>query len=531
MRNSTSQPSSTATPSAKTPLLAGQAPPPKKRVKLTPAEKKAKEDEAAARKQELEKKKKEAEAAKALKEQQKELKRAEKEKAEKAKEEKKKETERRAREKQEEAERKARAQPKIANFFTKPKEPATKPEVKDAVVKARSPSPVARSTEYEKLAQPFFVHQHVRLAKSIYSMDEETRKAKLTILDDHLTGKRPPVSTKPFNPVETLQLVAAPRPRGRLYPSVRELMSEQYSMDQTAEAQKLQAEKTRQTLKGIRMKQLSFHEDVRPGYYGTITSVQSLENLRKLAKNPIAKDLPLNYDYDSEAEWVQGDEEPDDEGEDLDDEEDEEEDDDKSIDEFLDDSEDVARVRGPYAMGNLLEPEVSGICFEDQERHNPNSEMRKFQMEFIIRKHYPFCNITTATNRSPANLAHDSIDPFSSEYWPSDPEPATATSNKAGKTKFAKTLGTGINGMPPPPAPNGAAIPIKPVSAADLVPAAQLEDFKATIVEFKFLPKAALIPTLKKKFDKCTAGQIKATLEHVAEKPSKKGDWQIKGTA
>lgn len=86
--------------------------------------------------------------------------------------------------------------------------------------------------------------------------------------------------------------------------------------------------------------------------------------------------------------------------------------------------------------------------------------------------------------------------------------------------------------MPPPPTPNGAAAAAsnKSISTADLVPAKQLDDFKAAILEFKFLPKAALLPTLKKKFDKCTAGQIKATLEHVAEKPSKKGDWQIKPT-
>lgn len=390
-----SQPTSAATPAAKTSLPAGQAAPPKKRRKLTPAEKKAKEEEDAARKQELEKKKKEAEAAKELKRVEKEKKAAE---VEKAKEEKKKETERRAREKQEEAERKARAQPKIANFFAKKKEPAAavklESDAKDFAVKARSPSPPAVKTEYEKLAQPFFIHQHVSLAKSVFSMDEDTREAKSTILDEHLSGKRSPVSTKPFNPMGTLQLPAAPRPRGRLYPSVRELMSEQYgpmsvALDQTAESQKLRADKTRQALKGVRVKQLSFHEDVRPGYYGTVTSVQSLENLRKLAKNPSAKDLPLNYDYDSEAEWVQGDEEPDDEGEDLDEEEDDDEDDDKSIDEFLDDSEDVVRVRGPYAMGNM-EPEISGVCFEDQQRRNPHSEMRKFRMEFLIREYCPF---------------------------------------------------------------------------------------------------------------------------------------------
>lgn len=536
----TSKTSSAATPLTTASLPLGQAPPPKKRKKLTPAEKKAKEEEDAARKLEVEKKKKEAEAAKAHKEEQKELKRAEKEKAEKLKEEKKKEMERRAREKQEEAERKARAQPKIANFFAKKKEPVAvvkcEPEVKDVVVKARSPSPPAVKTEYEKLAQPFFIHQHVSLAKGVFSMDEETREAKSAILDDHLSGKRSSVSTKPFKAMERLQLVATPRPRGKLYPNVRELMSEQYgltsaTLDQTAESQKLRADKTRQALKGVRVKQLSFHEDVRPGYYGTITSVRSLENLKRLAKNPIARDLPLNYDYDSEAEWVQGDEEPDEEGEDLEDEEDDEEEDDKSIDEFLDDSEDVARIRNPYGMGNM-EPEISGICFEDQQNQNPNAEMRKFRMEFLIRKYHLFRKILNAADPLPANFERGgSIDPFSPSYWPSDPEPTTNTaSNKAGKAKAIKALGAGINGMAPPSMPSsaGAAVPSKPASAADLVPAADLDDFKAAILEFKFLPKAALLPTLKKKFDRCTSGQIKATLEHVAEKPTKKGDWQIK---
>lgn len=96
--------------------------------------------------------------------------------------------------------------------------------------------------------------------------------------------------------------------------------------------------------------------------------------------------------------------------------------------------------------------------------------------------------------------------------------------------------------MRPPPAPkatNGAvatatatataaAVAKSKPDPADLVPASQLEDFKATIVEFKFLPKSALVPTLKKKFDHCTSNQIKATLDLVAEKPQKRGDWKLK---
>lgn len=84
--------------------------------------------------------------------------------------------------------------------------------------------------------------------------------------------------------------------------------------------------------------------------------------------------------------------------------------------------------------------------------------------------------------------------------------------------------------MRPPPAPkpaSGAAAASKP-EPGDLVPANQLDDFKAAILEFKFLPKSALVPTLKKKFDRCTSSQIKTTLDHVAEKPQKRGDWKLK---
>jgi hypothetical protein len=90
--------------------------------------------------------------------------------------------------------------------------------------------------------------------------------------------------------------------------------------------------------------------------------------------------------------------------------------------------------------------------------------------------------------------------------------------------------------MAPPPAPSAStalgatsgATVSNPPAPQDLVPAAQLESFKAAVLEYSFMPKAAIIPTLKKKLDNCTVAQIKATLDYVAEKPNKKGDWKIK---
>lgn len=86
--------------------------------------------------------------------------------------------------------------------------------------------------------------------------------------------------------------------------------------------------------------------------------------------------------------------------------------------------------------------------------------------------------------------------------------------------------------MPPPPTPAnnqdvGACTSKTSDPVLNLVPPHQMEEFKAAVMQFKFLAKSALLPTLKKQFDRCTKDQIKATLEHVAEKHGRK-DWELK---
>lgn len=92
--------------------------------------------------------------------------------------------------------------------------------------------------------------------------------------------------------------------------------------------------------------------------------------------------------------------------------------------------------------------------------------------------------------------------------------------------------------MPPPPVPAspfaaalgaGSAVATPQASTPqDLVKPDRLDEFKAIVTEFNFLAKAALVSTLKKKLGNCSLPEIKATLDYVAEKPTKKGDWQIK---
>lgn len=522
-------------PPAKSTLPMGLAPPTKKRKKLTPAEKAAQEEEKAAKKaeadaekeqkrkekeEELERKAKEKEEELEQKKKEKEAKDHEKELKRREKQEAAEEKERKKREKQEEEERKKRAQRRLDVFFTK--QPATPKKAQTAVVDvavgSRSPSPTQAQTEYQKLATPFFIKENVKLAKNNV-LDLETQAAKVSILDDYLAGRRPPFTAKPFDPIKTLYLPAHSS-RGKYHPSVRSLLSEHNGLgsdrvDLTTESQNFRIKFTQHSLKRIPVKHLKFHEDVRPAYYGTVTSVESVATLQRLAKNPIAKDLPLSYDYDSEAEWVDDDGDGDDVS--LMDEDDVDSDDGEVMDDFLDDSEDIGR--GIRFTTGAMEPESSGLCFEDRTRRNPNPQMYKFRMEFMI----------------PNLEHHHSIDPFSADYWA--PEP------KAIAPKAAAPQGSGIKSatitMPPPPVPASpfsalgagagaaAAVPQIP-KPQDLVKADRMDEFKAIVVEFNFLAKAALVSTLKKKLGNCSLPEIKATLDYVAEKPSKKGDWQIR---
>lgn len=135
---------------------------------------------------------------------------------------------------------------------------------------------------------------------------------------------------------------------------------------------------------------------------------------------------------------------------------------------------------------------------------------------------------------------HHSVDPFCTTYWPSIGKTASSTSDGQTKTKTGEKAAkpnasdkiTKAAAMPPPPAPAtnqniGAGTSKAPDPVLDMVPAHQMEDFKAAVMQFKFLAKSALLPTLKKQFDRCTKDQIKTTLEHVAEKHGRK-DWELK---
>ena len=168
---------------------------------------------------------------------------------------------------------------------------------------------------------------------------------------------------------------------------VREIMNEFYSgnssnpIDLTINSQTSQLKITRDLLSQIPVKFLQFQEDVRPPYRGTYTS-RPITGITKIARNPMRRDLPnTNYDYDSEAEWIE-----DEDGEDLKSEKDEDDnEDEEDMDGFLDDENDELKdLKKGGAIQGDLEPVSTGLCWEDRRKRATNVKMMPYRMEVIL---------------------------------------------------------------------------------------------------------------------------------------------------
>ncbi|KAK1780755.1 chromatin assembly factor 1 subunit A-domain-containing protein [Copromyces sp. CBS 386.78] len=564
-----------------------------KRKKLTPEEKAAKAEADAAKKKEKEeaKAKKAAEQAKLeaekqqkaeekerkKREKEEELKRKEEEK--KRKQEEKEEKERKKREKEEEEAKKKGRQMKLTSLFkinpatSKEKPVAVKVESKD-VEMTDAPSLTKEDEAYRRLFKPFYVKEFVTLAKNPFEVDEETRDAKSRILDEYTEGKRDefPIPEK-FDPLESLQLPFKTQRRGRPYPSVRKIMTEIYG-ESSSRAMDLTTENTqfrdaRQALKAVPVKCIKFSQDVRPPYVGTISGLPpGVKSLYKLARNPTSrKILPLDYDYDSEAEWQ------DEEGEDVEDLDDEEEDleMDEDMDDFLDDSEDVGPQRLVFSGG--MEPESTGICWENEKRRTVKPELYQCRMEIIL----------DSLNEE------TSIDPFSTDYWASKSKTsssgnekssvitstsitaqtsssssssllhpssaATSTSAKSAKAAGSQaptnafqalTKGTTAGSSPPNKAINTAAGSIVVAAAPSAtaagggrkppgrqkmsdqpLPAAAQEQLKELMHQMPMVSKLGIIEVFASQHPDMVRAQIKASFESMTEKHGKSG-WKWK---
>ncbi|KAG6073628.1 hypothetical protein E4U33_002804 [Claviceps sp. LM78 group G4] len=513
-----------------------------KRKRLTAVEKVAKEKEMAEKRKEREEQaaKKAAEKAKqeeekAARAKEREDKRKQKEEEDRIKteqrDEKKAKKEEEQRRIQEEKERKARSQPKLNAFFRIPS--TTKSEGHstsdvDSPARNRKTNSVEKS-EYDKIFKPFFLRENTRLARCAPQLDQETKEAKSRILDEMITrGKSALEPSRPiFNAVEHLCLPFKPPRRGKIHHPVKHIM-EVASSGGTGGGTLGEA---RKKLASIPQKVIAFSQDVRPPYYGTVTLkpyALGRNRMHQLARRPNTRCLPLEYDYDSEAEWQE------EEGEDVDMEDDEEEelDDEDNMDGFLDDTEDGG-LSTRRVFGQAMEPESTGICFENEYSRGPNRAVYEHKLEFVIHE----------------RLDHQwGIDPFSTQYWESETpaKPAKPSTAAAAAAALWATASSGANKMAPPPAPApapapapvnafaalGAALPAGTTNTAGkLVKAELMNDVKQAILDNRALSKVGIIDFIFHRFrDNVSRAEVKNTLELVAEKKGtgRAKEWDLK---
>jgi len=461
------------------------------------AEKKAQRDREAAEKQKKkEEKAREAEEKKKQKEEEDRLKAEEKEQKDKIKAQKAQEKEDKKRAIEEAKEKEARKQPKLKSFFggSVASKKAPSLPIQGSPNKATpSTASTVSDAPYRKLFMPYCAGTHVTMAPTTNcQMDDETKETKASILDEYLSGTRA-LESRPFRAAEVLQSYGKPTRRGKQQHPVRHIMEAMYKDLENAgpDGQNQTMKVARQKLSQVPLKVIAFSQDVRPPYYGTCTFKQFVlgeKHMRGLAKCSTGKLLPLDYDYDSEAEWQE------EEGEDLDgDDEEEELDDEDDMDGFLDDAEDTGPARRLFI--NTMEPESTGVCFEGMDHQAVDPLIHQHKMEIMIES----LDETVG------------LDPWTATYWSPEPKVPVNLTDKALH-------------MPPPPAPahSDAFAAIKagpPPPQAKLVKAEIMNDVKKAILDNKALSKVGIIDFVYHQFrDNASRTEVKNTIETVAEK-------------
>ena len=519
-----------------------------------------KETERKKREAEREEKRVAQEAEKAAKDEKRKIKEEEKRQREEEKRQKDEEKRQKEEEKQradEEKRKKDRSQMKLNSFFVQKTNGGDRTSMSPAppnpalAAPAASPAPPTPNKQqisfYDQTFPAFFVQQNVLVAPiNRFERDEETSENQQRIVDSYILQNRSPGRHRPFDAISLFNLPILGN-RGKQCVPVREIMAEMsnspsHPIDLTSDSQNSQIRRTGDLLKQVPLKYLKFAEDVRPPYRGTYTT-EPLHGIAKLARNPLRRDLPdTNYDYDSEAEWIE-----DEDAEDLNsegEEDDAEPDDVDDMDGFLDDENDELLISKRQVLQGDLEPISTGLCWESQSGKNTNT-MMQYRMETILGMppQHPVSLMRNTNKRSDDKLR--SIDPFSSRYWEPISTKVTAMEPPRLPLNALKSNSLCNNGSSPPAAATSK--PIKPFFAPlsalsgfsietpahnpppaagkgkekKLLPKEDWASFKEE-VQGNNLSKVGLIEVLKKKFPKATGGMIKATLEAVAQRVGKK---------
>ncbi|KAF2455542.1 chromatin assembly factor 1 subunit A-domain-containing protein [Lineolata rhizophorae] len=529
-----------------------------KRRRLTPSEKKAMRQEKEAKAREREEKRAKREEEQRLKDEERRKKNEEREEKKRAKEleQQQKEEEKRKREeekrkKEAEKEKKEKAQLRLNAFFNKPRpsnsspnnsstpslistydtttqepQPPTSPtKSNDNSLSGVSISQGTAKSDYKKVFLPFEVPAHTMMApnnaQTLSKSELSEARSKLNALvnrdtSEDGTSTDVPIKGTPDHPLSQFfggGKGSSSMSRGIRYPCVKNIMEhlegtpqKPLELDCAMSDQKSALE----LLKTVPMKYIHFHEDVRPPYCGTYTRLLSQKQVRMLATNPCSRVLPdVDYDYDSEAEWVETGDEV---GHDIDmeDEEEEEDDGDEEMKDFLDDDECFEDVRPTHHLitGELV-PSCTGLCWEGADGKVRSAETGA-EVDFA---EYKVASLLRPIPKT--------IDPYTTSYWPGSASRSASGSGAAATSAFISNSTRAPKAINLPSAllqrrgrPQSAA-----AAAAEkkkrMVDDAILPAFKEAIAGSD-MTKLALIEALKKMFPGVPKDAISNTIGAVA---------------
>ncbi|KAK9333644.1 chromatin assembly factor 1 subunit A-domain-containing protein [Lipomyces starkeyi] len=460
----------------------------RKRIKLTEEEKGEREEIRKRKIESLEKRK----AEKAAKDTEREAKRRAKEEEKRAKEEEK-------RKKEEALKQRDKQQLRLRDFFNK-KPIAAARSLAASEIKE---SDVGKKSDYEEVFLPF----HVRANTTLYPANSFTRDgpaldaarrsvdrliAQLLSSQSAVDSIVIPEAASSQNFAEIMGLhPSKPRKRGRAIAQTAKdvitLFNNVHNEIPTGNSSReFDTSEThlRAALQSLPRKFLRFCEDLRPPYNGTFTKTRRIQR-----NNPFFRDVRINYDYDSEAEWVEEDGEI---GEDLEAMSNDSEDDGASAaGDFIDDEmkdflvaeeEDKPRRR---ILAPLL-PVAKGICWTD--------------LNTGINAEFDGTGLQIATIQSTITLP---IDPFK-DYSQDTKASISDSRNATSKTPFQPSNTNNVAST----------------SSRPLTMRISENDMKEILLKIQGsdLTQLMLIETLKKEFKTISKENIRLTVKEVAKR-------------
>jgi chromatin assembly factor 1 subunit A len=326
---------------------------------------------------------------------------------------------------------------RLNTFFTKhasPSKPSTKRltssvDQQTLEAEAATENPVS---DYAQEFPKFFVPSHTTLAPSHrFERDHEALEHIRQRVDGMLKNQHvPPPLPQPFRATEVFHMIPYRRRRGGNQLSTKDVcrrlkvyLKTCSLSDGTRGDPQLTA--LNKSLQRISMKSFKFSEDVRPPYQGTFARGIPSHAAIKVCRNPFSRSMPdINYDWDSEAEW--------DDGEDINSDEEKSEDSEDDMADFLDDEDDAIIDSRRRQIGGDMEPFCTGIRWQEDSQSDPS--FQAYRMEIISGKQ-SCCHLFRLSKLLTIyslDMIQFPIDPFSTAYWskPTPVEPSTPTHKK-----------------------------------------------------------------------------------------------------